>query len=116
MPPTAHFITHRTRPGQRDAVFAVWRKHMAPAIVTSSGHDAYTYCFDPDDPDVICAFQQYRSPEAAAAFLETPPYRAYEEEVAALLTGPPEVKRLTSMWSKAAIVDATGRPSEELGP
>lgn len=102
MAPTALFITHRARRGQRAAVHAVWQKHMAPAITSNPGHDAYVYCLDASDPDVICAFQQYRSPEAAAAFLETEAYRAYEQEVAPLLVGPPEVKRLTPVWVKAA--------------
>ena len=67
MASSAVFITHRVRPGQREAVFAVWQKHMAPAIAANLGHEAYFYCFDPADPDAICAFQQYRSPEEAAA-------------------------------------------------
>lgn len=101
MASTAVFITHRVRPNQREAVQAVWQKHMAPAIAANPGHEAYFYCVDPADPDAICAFQQYRSPEDAIAFLETPAYRAYEAEVSALLVGPPEVRRLTPVWSKA---------------
>ncbi len=100
MASTAVFITHRVRPGQREAVQAVWMKHMAPAIAANPGHEAYFYCADPADPDAICAFQQYRSPEDAAAFLETEAYRAYEREVGPLLMGPPEVRRLTPVWSK----------------
>lgn len=49
---------------------------------------------------MICAFQQYRSAEDAAAFLETEAYRAYEAEVGPLLLGPPEIRRLTPVWSK----------------
>lgn len=100
MPKTALFITHHTHPGQRDAVRDVWEKHMAPAITANPGHDAYFYCLDPSAPDAICAFQQYRSPEAAAAFLATDAYRAYEQEVAPLLLGPPDVKPLLPIWSK----------------
>ena len=100
MPSIALFITHRVRPGQRDAVRAVWEKHMAPAVATNAGHQAYVYCFDPAVPDSICAFQQYRSPEDAAAFLTNAAYQAYEQEVAPLLMGPPDVQRLTPVWSK----------------
>lgn len=55
---------------------------------------------------MICAFQQYRSPEHAAAFLQTDAYRAYEGEVAPLLTGPPTVQGLTPVWSKGATASA----------
>lgn len=100
MAPTALLITHLTQPGSRDAVEAVWRTHMAPAVADNSGHDAYFYRFDDTDPDVICAFQQYRSGEDAREFLATEAYRAYEIEVAPLLNGPPEVRRLTPIWTK----------------
>lgn len=73
---------------------------MAPAISLNPGHQADFYCFDNVDPDVIRAFQVYASPEAAAAFLETDAYRAYEREVDPLLSGPPEVWHLTPVWSK----------------
>jgi quinol monooxygenase YgiN len=100
MPRTALLITHQVRPGRRDAVRAVWERHMAPAIAANPGHEAYVLCLDPSAPDAVCAFQVHRSPEDAAAFLATEAYRAYEREVAALLVGPPEVKPLTPVWSK----------------
>jgi len=34
----ALFITHRTEPGQRDAVRAIWRRRMAPAVQINDGH------------------------------------------------------------------------------
>ena len=97
----ALFITHRTRPGRRDAVEAVWREHMASAIADNNGHQAYFYCFDEADPDVISAFQQYDSDEAAGEFLKTDAYNNYEMAVAPLLTAPPEVRRLRPVWVKA---------------
>lgn len=100
MPKTALFITHHVRPGQRDAVRDVWERRMAPAISANPDHEAYFYCLDPASPDAICAFQLYRSPEAAAAFVTTAAYLAYEQEVAPLLVGPPDVKPLVPIWSK----------------
>ena len=96
----AVFITHRTKLGQRDAVRAIWKRHMAPAVQANDGHDAYFYCFDPADSDVVCAFQVYSDAAAAAAFLTTAAYRDYEQEVTPLLLGPPDVKQLASVWSK----------------
>jgi quinol monooxygenase YgiN len=99
MPNTALFIRHATLPGKRDAVEQVWRKHMMPAITANEGHVAYFYCFG-TEPDTICAFQQYRDEAAAAAFLKTPAYAAYIEEVTPLLTGEPAVSMLDIRWTK----------------
>jgi len=100
----ALFIQHKTLPGRRDAVEEVWRRHMLPAIAANDGHEAYFYCFGAA-PDTICAFQQYRDREAAAAFLETPAYAAYLDEVSPLLSGEPAVTVLDVQWSKGS-----GRP------
>ena len=97
----ALFVQHKTRPGKRGAVEAVWRRHMKPAAAANAGHLAYFYCFGMDD-DAICAFQHYASREAAQAFLETPAYAAYLEEVTPLLSGDPTVTVLDVRWSKAA--------------
>ena len=102
MAPVALFVKHKTLPGKRDEVRAVWETHMAPAISAHKGHTAYFYCFDNSDPDSICAFQQYASAEAAQAFLQTPSYSAYLKDVEPLLSGPPQVTALTPVWSKGA--------------
>ena len=101
MSQAALFIKHKTLPGKRDQVRSIWEKHMAPAILANPGHIAYFYCFDNNDPDAICAFQQYTSAEAARDFLQTASYLEYLKEVEPLLSGPPQVTSLTPMWSKA---------------
>ena len=100
MSEVALFIKHKTLPGMRDEVRRVWEKHMAPAISANPAHTAYFYCFDNSDPDVICAFQQYESAEAARTFVHTTSYLAYVQEVESLLAGPPDVTSLTPMWRK----------------
>ena len=96
----ALFLQHRTKPGARDAVQKIWQKHMQPAIEANAGHEIYVYSFG-SDPDRICAFQVYDSAEAAADFLKTPSYIAYEREVGPLLEGPPEVEVLQPQWIKS---------------
>ena len=100
MQPVAVLVVHRTRPGQRDAVRAVWEQHMPSAVSDNLGHLAYHYCLDAAEPDTVVAFQQYRSADDASAFLLTDAYLAYEREVAPLLAGPPVVTRLEPVWSK----------------
>jgi quinol monooxygenase YgiN len=97
----ALFIQHRTRPGLRDEVQRVWQKHMAPAVTANPGHTAYVYGFG-DHPDAICAFQHYASRDAAAAFLRTAAYAAYQAEVQPLLLGEPLITVLDVQWSKDA--------------
>jgi quinol monooxygenase YgiN len=98
----AVLIKHKTLPGKRDEVFAVWKEHMAPAIAANPGHLSYFYCFDNSDPDSIHAFQQYASVEASQDFLKTDTYAAYLKNVEPLLSGPPHITALTPMWSKGA--------------
>ncbi|MEH3154144.1 MAG: antibiotic biosynthesis monooxygenase [Gordonia paraffinivorans] len=93
-------VVHRTLPGRRDEVRALWERHMAPAVQGNPGHLAYCYGLDVDDPDVITAFQLYRGADDASAFLDHPAYAVYERAVAPLLTGPPQVRRLTPIWIK----------------
>lgn len=95
----ALFIQHRTQPGKRNEVQAVWRKHMQPAIATNEGHLAYFYTFG-TWPDEINAFQHYRDAASGAAFLKTPAYAAYLAEVEPLLLGDPLVTVLDVQWVK----------------
>ncbi len=96
----AIFIVHRTQPGVRDRVQAVWQRHMQPAIAANPHHLAYHYGFDAVDPDVIRVFQLYSDPDAAAAFLRSAAYAAYLAEVEPLLMGPPEVAAADEVWAK----------------
>jgi quinol monooxygenase YgiN len=96
----AIFITHRTRPGQRDGAVAVWNRIMKPAIQANPHHLTYVYTLPDDEPDVIRAFQLYRTAEDAAAFLRTPEYAEYSEAVEPHLEGPPVVAASPAAWVK----------------
>lgn len=100
MSQVALIIRHRTQPGKRDQVRAVWERHVRPAITANPDHLAYFYCFDDHDPDSIIAFQVYTDTEAANAFLATDRYGAYQQAVEPLLQGPPDVVGMTPVWSK----------------
>lgn len=97
----ALFLVHRTQPGRREEVEAVWRRHMPDAVAANPDHLAYAYCADVDDPDVLRVVQMYTSADAAAAFLQQPAYLAYLDEVEPLLSGPPEVHTAVPRWTKA---------------
>lgn len=93
-------VIHQTKPDQRDAVVAIWAKHMAEAVESNPGHVSYFYCLDQEDPDAILAFQVYADPAAATSFLQTSAYASYESEVTPLLASPPVVRRLAQVWRK----------------
>lgn len=95
-------LRHRAKPGRRDELVEVWRRHMPEAVQANDGHRAYMFCASHADPDVLLVFQQYRDAAAAQAFLGNPAYLAYLEESGDLLTGPPEVEAVEPLWSKAA--------------
>ncbi len=102
MSSTALFIIHQTKPGKRDEVKKIWLKHMAPAIQGNAGHLAYFYTFDNNNPDSICAFQQYESEQAAKDFLSHPNYQTYLVESRELLEKEPQIMSLSPQWVKAA--------------
>ncbi|WP_206431641.1 putative quinol monooxygenase [Deinococcus psychrotolerans] len=97
---TSVFIRHVTQPGERETVHSIWERHMAPNITTNGDHEAYFYCFDDNNQDVIVVYQQYTNAESAASFLQTPAYLAYLQEVEPYLMGPAEVTAASPIWVK----------------
>ena len=102
MTKVALFVKHTTQPGKRDEVRRVWERRMRPHIASNPRHEGYFYCFDNNDSDSICAFQQYADLESSQDFLKTESYAAYLKEVEPLLAGPPEVTSVTPVWVKGA--------------
>lgn len=96
----ALFIRHQARPGQRDAVRRVWEKHVQPRAAANPAHEAYYFCYDSSDPDVICVFQLYSSAEAAREFLGGAWYPGYLEEVGAHIATPPQIIPAGLVWAK----------------
>lgn len=95
----ALFIKHHARPGRRDDLEAVWRRHMMPAIAGNDAHLANSYGFGAE-PDTVGAFQVYRSKADADAFVRAPAYLAYLEASRPLLAHDPEVMVLAPRWTK----------------
>jgi quinol monooxygenase YgiN len=104
MSKTALFIKHRALPGKRDEVRRVWEKHLQPKITSNTAHQTYIYCYDDNDPDVICVFQLYANQASSQEFLKTPWYAAYLRDVTPLLAGEPEIQAATPVWAKGALI------------
>ncbi len=102
MSQSALFIRHQAKPGQRDDVRRIWEKHVKPQVQANTAHEAYYFCYDDHDADVICVFQLYSSAEAAQVFLSGAWYPIYLKEVAEVVAAPPQITPASLMWAKAA--------------
>jgi quinol monooxygenase YgiN len=97
MTQVALFIRLKALPGKRDAVRAAWDKHLRPNIGRNPRHQAYFYCYDDEDADVIRVFQLYSDRAGPQEFVEQPWYPAYEAEVTPLLADF-EIRTVTPAW------------------
>lgn len=100
MNPTALFIRHKAKPGKREAVQAVWEKHVKPRAAANPDHLAYYFCHDETDADVVCVFQLYASREAMQAFLSGAWYPGYLAEIGELVAAAPQISPAALVWSK----------------
>lgn len=98
----ALFIRHQAQPGRREEVQRIWEKHVKPRVISNPAHEAYYFCHDQADPNVVCVFQLYSSEDAMKDFLSGPWYPAYLEEISEVVTGPPTVSPASLVWEKPA--------------
>jgi len=101
MSKTALFIRHRALPGKRDEVQRIWRQHVQPRAAANPAHEAYFFCYDDQDPDVICVFQLYTDEASMKDFLSGDWYPGYLAEIAKVVTAPPQISPASLIWSKA---------------
>lgn len=100
MSKTALFIRHQALPGRRDEVQRIWERHVKPRVETNAAHEAYYFCHDTDDPDVVCVFQLYSSEAAMRGFLAGEWYPAYLAEVAQVVAAAPQISPANLVWNK----------------
>jgi quinol monooxygenase YgiN len=100
MPKTALFIRHQAQPGKRDDVRRIWERHVKPRVAANPAHEAYFFCYDNDDPDVICVFQLYTDLASMQDFLKGSWYADYLNEVGQFVAVPPQITPATLVWAK----------------
>lgn len=100
MSKTALFIRHQAQPGRRDEVQRIWERHVKPRVEANPAHEAYYFCYDTNDSDVICVFQLYSSEAAMQEFLSGPWYPAYLSEVSHVVAAAPQISPATLVWDK----------------
>lgn len=102
MPATALFVRHRARPGQREQVQRVWSEFVQPRVAANDAHESYYFCFDDEDPDVVCVFQLLSDADAVGAFLSGPWYPEYLEKVGEHVAEAPQIHQATPQWIKGS--------------
>lgn len=100
MAKVALFIKSRAKAGQRDALRGLWESHLRDRAGANPALEAYYYCYDNDDPDVVHLFEVYRDAAAQAADGGGEAFATFMAEAGALLDGPPEFHQTTPMWIK----------------
>ena len=98
---TALFVRHKALPGHREELQQIWERYVKPRAEANPGHEAYFFCLDEADPDVVCVFQLYSSEAALEAFLQGDWYPGYLAEVSQVVAAPPELTRAAPAWIKA---------------
>jgi quinol monooxygenase YgiN len=102
MTKTALFIRHQAQPGERAEVRRIWEKHVKPRVEANAAHEAYYFCYDNSDPDVICVFQLYTSEADANEFLGGAWYPKYLEDVSKVVVSAPQISPASLVWSKGS--------------
>ena len=100
MSKTALFIRHQAMLGQRDEVRRVWEKYVNPRAAANPAHEAYCFCCDSKDADVICVFQPYTSEAGMQEFLKGTWYAGYLKEVGEFVSMPPQITPADLIWTK----------------
>ena len=102
MSKAALFIRHQAQPGRRDDVLRVWEKHVKPRVESNPAHEAYFFCYDNSDPDVICVFQLYRDSASMQGFLSGAWYAGYLSDVSRFIAAQPQITPAALVWAKAS--------------
>ena len=102
MTKTALFIRHQAKPGKRDDVRAVWERYVKPRPAANPAHEAYYFCYDSKDADVICVFQLYASATTMQEFLKGAWYADYLKEVGEFVATPPHITPADLVWAKSS--------------
>ena len=100
MPELVLFLTVKTKPGQRDAVKALWEKHLKQRAAENEAQSGYVYAYDVEDQDIIRISEVYETKAAFEANAQSEWFSAYIQEAMPLLDGEPEIHIATPQWVK----------------
>ncbi len=94
------FVRHQAKPGKRDEIQRVWKQFVQPHVQSNQAHEAYYFCFDNNDPDVVCAFQVFKDKDSLDTFLASDWYPDYLNQVGECIAEPPLLTETSVVWDK----------------
>ena len=100
MAETALFLTIKTQPGQRDALVALWEKHLRSRAAENDNQIRYVFALDLADADTIRIAEVYATQAAFEANSQAPWFAEYMAEAGPLLAGQPEFHMAQPHWVK----------------
>ena len=100
MEQVALFMTVRTQPGKRDALLALWEKHLKARAQKNDVQSHYVIARDLEDEDAIRFLEVYEDRVQLEANAAAPWFADYMVEAAPLLAGEPDVARAAPHWIK----------------
>jgi quinol monooxygenase YgiN len=96
---TAMIVRSEAKPGQRDALRAVWEKHLRAPTDADDSRLLYLYCFDAEDPDAYVLVEVFRD-GAGPPPPNAPFFQEFMRDAGPLLDDVPVVQRTEVVWSK----------------
>ena len=96
----ALFLKIKTQPGQRDALVALWDKHLKTRAADNAEHLSYVFALDMGDPDTVHITEVYSTQAAFQANSQSAWFAAYMAEAGQLLAGKPGFVMARPHWVK----------------
>jgi len=96
----AIFLTVKTKPGKRDALKALWEKHLKQRAAENEAQSKYIYAFDSQDENTVRITEVYETMAAFEHNSRAEWFSAYMNEAMPLLDGEPEFNMAVPKWIK----------------
>ena len=96
----ALFLTIKTHPGKRDALVALWEKHLKARAEENAEQVRYVLALDMADPDTVRISEVYATQAAFEANSQAPWFADYMAEAGPLLAGQPDFSMARPHWVK----------------
>lgn len=96
----ALFVKVTAKPGKREQVWRLWKKHVKPHVEEADGIEINCYCYDANNEDIICFFELFSDPADFKGANESKWYAEYQQLVKPLLAAPSEVIFANPVWAK----------------
>ena len=96
----ALFLTVKTQPGKREALVALWEKHLQARAAENKDQTRYVFALDMADRDVIRISEVYATQAAFEENSRAPWFAEYMAEAGPLLAGQPEFAMAVPHWIK----------------